>query len=134
MKTNTITAKVKQIIKKGYSFYGNPHYSLTLETPTGTEIQCKTAVNGSIGYGLTNYQNRYGIFTYHETAKGTIILDYAKDIIRKGKRNNNHNTSRPKDQESRKGSKPRNKVGEQDESRTREENERQTRANTDAKG
>ena len=32
MKTNTITAKVKQIIKKGYSFYGNPHYMLILET------------------------------------------------------------------------------------------------------
>ena len=80
MKTNTITAKVKRIIKRGYSFYGNPHYTLTLETPTGSEIQCKTAVNGSLGYGLTNYQNRFGIFTYHETKKGTIILDYAEDI------------------------------------------------------
>ena len=79
MKTNTITAKVKQIIKKGYSFYGNPHYTLILETLTGTEIQCRTAVNGSIGYGLTNYQNRYGIFTYHETKNGNIILDFAKD-------------------------------------------------------
>ena len=76
--TNTITAKVKRIIKKGYSFYGNPHYTLILETPTGTEIQCKTAVNGSIGYELTNYQNRYGIFAYHKTKKGTIILDYAE--------------------------------------------------------
>ena len=80
MKTNTTTAKVKRIIKKGYSFYGNPHYTLTLATTTGEEIHCKTAVNGSIGYGLTNYQNRYGIFTYHETAKGTIILDFAQDI------------------------------------------------------
>ena len=80
MKTNTITAKVQQIIKKSYSFYGNPHYTLILETSTGTEIQCKTAVNGSIGYGLTNYRNRYGIFTYHETRKGAIILDYAKDV------------------------------------------------------
>ena len=80
MKPNTITAKVKQIIKNGYSFYGNPHYTLILETPAGTEIQCKTAVNGSIGYGLTNYQTRYGIFTYHETRTGTIILDYARDI------------------------------------------------------
>ena len=80
MKKNTITAKVKQIIKKGYSFYGNPHYTLTLETPTDSEIDCKTAVNGSIGYGLTNYLNRYGIFTYHKTKNGTIILDYAEDI------------------------------------------------------
>ena len=80
MKTNTITAKVKRIIKKGYSFYGNPHYTLVLGTLSGTEIQCKTAVNGSIGYGLTNYRNRCGIFTYHETAKGNIILDYAEDI------------------------------------------------------
>ena len=79
MKTNTITAKVKQIIKKGHSFYGNHHYTLTLETPAGEEIQCKTAVNASIGYGLTNYLNRYGIFAYHETKKGTIILDFAKD-------------------------------------------------------
>ena len=79
MKTNTVTAKVKQIIKKGYSFYGNPHYMLILETPTGTEMQCKTAVNGSIGYGLTNYLNKCGIFTYHETKKGTIILDFATD-------------------------------------------------------
>ena len=80
MKTNTITAKVKRIIKKGYSFCDNPHYTLTLETPTGTEIQCKTVVNGLIGYRLTNYQNKYGIFTYHETRKGTIILDYAENI------------------------------------------------------
>ena len=80
MKTNTVTAKVKQVIKEGHSFYGNPHYMRILETPTGTEMQCKTAVNGSIGYGLTNYLNRYGIFTYHETAKGNIILDFAKDI------------------------------------------------------
>ena len=82
MKTtnNTITAKVKQIIKKGYSFYGNPHYMLTLETPAGTEIDCKTVVNGSIGYGLTNYQNKYGIFTYHKTKSGSIVLDYAEDI------------------------------------------------------
>ena len=82
MKTtnNTITAKVKQILKWGHSFYGNPHYTLTLETQTGEEIQCKTAVNGAIGYGLTNYLNRYGIFTYHETARGTIILDFAEDI------------------------------------------------------
>ena len=80
MKTNTITAKVKQIIKKGYSFYGKPHYTLILETPAGTEIQCKTVVNGSIGYGLTNYQDRCGIFTYHKTARGTIILDFAADI------------------------------------------------------
>ena len=79
MKTNTVTAKVKQVIKKGYSFCGNPHYSLILETTTGTEMQCKTAVNGSIGYGLTNYLNKYGIFTYHETKKGTIILDFAED-------------------------------------------------------
>ena len=81
MKTtnNTIIAKVKRIIKKGYSFYGNPHFTLILETPTGTEIQCKTVVNGSIGYGLTNYQNRYGIFTYHETKNGTIMLDFATD-------------------------------------------------------
>ena len=78
MKTNTITAKVKRIIKKGYSFYGNPHYTLILETLTGTEIECKTVVNGSIGYELTNYQNRYGIFAYHETKKGHIILDYAE--------------------------------------------------------
>ena len=80
MKTNTITAKVARIIKKGLSFYGNPHYTLILETQTGEEIQCKTAVNGSIGYGLTNYLNRYGIFTYHKTAKGTIILDFAENI------------------------------------------------------
>lgn len=82
MKTtnNTIIAKVKQIIKKGYSFYGNPHYTLILETLTGEEIQCKTAVNGSIGYGLTNYRNKSGIFTYHQTKKGAIILDYAEDI------------------------------------------------------
>ena len=80
MKTNTVTAKVKEIIKKGYSFYGNPHYTLTLETLTGEETQCKTAVNGSIGYALTNYRNKYGIFTYHETKKGSIILDYAEDI------------------------------------------------------
>lgn len=79
METNTVTAKVKRIIKKGYSFYGNPHYTLILETLTGTEIECKTVVNGSIGYGLTNYLNRYGIFTYHETARGNIILDFAKD-------------------------------------------------------
>ena len=80
METNTITAKVKQIIKKGHSFSGNPHYTLTLETPTRTEIKCKTVVNGSIGYGLTNYQNRYGIFTYHTTKKGNIILDFADDL------------------------------------------------------
>ena len=81
MKTtnNTITAKVKRIIKWGHSFYGNPHYTLILETPTGTEIKCKTVVNGSIGYGLTNYQTRYGIFTYHKTKKGNIILDFATD-------------------------------------------------------
>lgn len=79
MKTNTITAKVKQIIKKGRSFYGNPHYTLILETPAGAEIQCKTAVNGSIGYGITNYLNKYGIFTYHETKKSTIMLDFAED-------------------------------------------------------
>lgn len=75
---NTITAKVKRIIKKGHSYAGNPHYTLILETSTGTEIQCKTAVNGSIGYGIPNYQTRYGVFTYHETANGTIILDYDK--------------------------------------------------------
>ena len=80
MKTNTVTAKVKRGIEKGYSFYGNPHYELILESPTGTEMRCETAVNGSIGYGLTNYLNKYGIFTYHETAKGNIILDFAKDI------------------------------------------------------
>ena len=81
MKTpNTITAKVKRIIKKGYSFCDNPHYTLILETTTGTEIQCRTVVNGLIGYRLTNYQNRFGIFTYHKTKNGTIILDYAEDI------------------------------------------------------
>ena len=46
------------------------------------------------------------------------------EAVRKGKKANNHNTSRPKDQKTRKGSKPRNKAGGQDESRTREENER----------
>ena len=80
MKTNTVTAKVKQINKKENSFYDNQHYTMILETPTGTEMQCKTAVDGSIGYGLTNYLNKYGIFTYHETAKGNIILDFAEDI------------------------------------------------------
>ena len=79
MKKNTITAKVKQIIRKGYSIYGNPHYTVILTTPTGTEIECKTVVDGSIGYAITNYQTRYGIFTYHMTKKGTIILDFATD-------------------------------------------------------
>ena len=78
--TNTIIAKVKRIIKNGYSFYGNPHYTLTLETQTGTEILCKTVVNGSIGYRLTNYRDKYGIFAYHKTKKGTIMLDFAEDI------------------------------------------------------
>ena len=78
--TNTITAKVKRIIKKGYSFYGNPHYTLILETPTGTETQCKTAVIWSIGDGLTYYLNKDRIFTYHETKKGT-ILDFATDAV-----------------------------------------------------
>ena len=81
MKTiNNITAKVDRIIKKGHSINGNPHYTVILTTPTGTEIECKTVVDGSIGYSISNYQTRYGIFTYHETATGTIILDYAKDI------------------------------------------------------
>ena len=80
MKTNTITAKVDRIIRKGHSINGNPHYTVILTTPTGTEIECKTVVNGSIGYGLTNYQTRFGIFTYHKTKNGTIILDYAEDI------------------------------------------------------
>lgn len=79
MEKNTITAKVKQIIKKSYSFYGNPHYTLTLETPTGTEIECKTVINGSIGYSISNYQTRFGLFTYHKTKNGTIILDYAEN-------------------------------------------------------
>ena len=80
MKTNTIIAKVERIIKKGHSMNGNPHYSLMLTTPTGTEIECKTVVDGSIGYGISNYQTRYGIFKYHKTKKGTIILDFANDI------------------------------------------------------
>lgn len=82
MKTtnNTITAKVKRIIRKGFSFNSNPHYTLTLETPTGSEIECKTAIDGLIGYRLPNYQDRYGMFTYHETAKGTIILDFAENM------------------------------------------------------
>ena len=80
MKANTITAKVERIIKKGHSINGNPHYSLMLTTPTGTEIECKTVKDGSIGYAITNYQTRYGVFTYHKTKKGTIILDYAEDI------------------------------------------------------
>ena len=78
--TNNITAKVERIIKKGHSINGNPHYLLMLTTPTGTEIECKTVIDGSIGYSIPNYQTRYGIFTYHQTAKGTIILDFAKDI------------------------------------------------------
>ena len=80
MKTNTITAKVKRIIKKGYSSCSNPHFTLILETQTGTEIESKTVVNGLIGYRINNYQNKYGIFTYHKTANGNIILDYAEDI------------------------------------------------------
>ena len=80
MKTNTITAKVDQIIRKGHSINGNPHYTVILTTPTGTKIECKTVVDGSIGYAITNYQTGYGIFTYHRTKKGTIILDYAEDI------------------------------------------------------
>ena len=79
MKTNTITAKVDRIIRKGHSINGNPHYTVILTTPTGTEIEGKTVVDGSIGYAITNYQTRYGIFTYHMTKKGTIILDFAKD-------------------------------------------------------
>lgn len=81
MKTiNNITAKVERIIKKGHSMNGNPHYSLMLTTPTGTKIECKTVVDGSIGYAIPNYQTRYAVFTYHKTKKGTIILDFAKDI------------------------------------------------------
>ena len=79
MKTNTITAKVDRIVRKGHSINGNPHYTVILTTPTGTEIECKTVVDGSIGYAITNYQTRCGIFTYHTTKKGTIILDFAKD-------------------------------------------------------
>ena len=79
MKTNTITAKVDRIIRKGHSINGNPHYTVILTTPTGTEIECKTVVDGSIGYAITNYQTRYGIFTYHMTKKGTIIVDFAED-------------------------------------------------------
>ena len=82
MKTtnNTIIAKVDRIIKEGHSINGNPHFTVVLTTQTGEEIECKTVVDGSIGYGLTNYQTRYGIFTYHKTKNGNIILDFAKDI------------------------------------------------------
>ena len=79
MKTNTITAKVDRIIRKGHSINGNPHYTVILTTPTGTEIEGKTVVDGSIGYAITNYLNRYGIFTYHEPKKGTTVLDFATD-------------------------------------------------------
>ena len=82
MKTtnNTITAKVDRIIRKGHSINGNPHFTVILTTLTGAEIECKTVVDGSIGYAITNYQTRLGIFTYHKTKNGTIILDYAEDI------------------------------------------------------
>ena len=81
MKTsNTITAKVERIIRKGHSINGNPHYTVILTTSTGEEIECKTVVDGSIGYAITNYQTRCGIFTYHKTKNGNIILDFVKDI------------------------------------------------------
>lgn len=80
MKKQTINARVSRIINKGYSYYGNPHYTVELETENGEHWECKTVVNGSIGYGLTNYCNKFGLFTYHETRNGSIMLDYAENV------------------------------------------------------
>lgn len=74
-----------------HSLYGNPHFYLTVTTVNGDTFQVKTAVNGSIGYGLENYGvSRYrsgfqavkGHFislSCHDTKTGNIIADFVED-------------------------------------------------------
>ena len=80
MKTQKVTAKVVRIIRTGYSYYGNPHFEAIIETKSGERWECKTAVHASIGYGFRNYEREFGEFSYHITASGNIILDFANSI------------------------------------------------------
>lgn len=80
MKHYTTPAKVAYITRKSYSYYGNPHYYVTMETPDGETITGKTAINGSIGYGLTNYRDKYGLLRYHITRNGNTIFDAIIDL------------------------------------------------------
>ena len=80
MKHKQVIAKVVRIIRTGYSYYGNPHYEAIIETKSGEHWECKTAVNAALGYGFRNYEREFGEFSYHITASGNIILDFAKSI------------------------------------------------------
>lgn len=83
-KSIKVCGRLDRIIRKGVSYYGNPHYWIVVVTTEGEVIYGKTCVNGAIGYGLTNGGVGENAiikeWTYHETRTGNIIFDFVSDI------------------------------------------------------
>lgn len=79
-KEQKVVAFVRSKSRLNSSYYGNPRYEVDLGLKGGkTWYDCKTSSDGMLSYN--NFQEgMLGEFTYHETAKGSVILDDFKTI------------------------------------------------------
>lgn len=65
---------------KNTSFYGNPSRWVWFTDSEGVQHFGHTASNAACGYGVTNYLNRPAEIVYHYTRRGTLIIDFIKDL------------------------------------------------------
>lgn len=72
---NIVTGRVVGYEILNCSFYGNPRYSLTIETSDGDLLRGKTKTDGGIGYCCLNNTEQQHKWEYHITRTGNIIFD-----------------------------------------------------------
>lgn len=79
MKTNRIKtiAKIKVVMFRNRSVYGNPSYFITFEDEKGETIKGYTAPDAACAYGCKNPDlKEFAYIEYHQTKSGKIIIDY----------------------------------------------------------
>lgn len=72
MSGGSITGRVVATERRASSYYGNPAFLVTIETPAGDRVKLKTMSNASICYAINNPEYRDELHTFELTRAGNI--------------------------------------------------------------
>ena len=76
MKKLQFTGKLTSYERKNNSINGNPKYYGVFKNENGDTLKAITATDASCGYSFLNNQHETRTIEYHETKKGSYIIDH----------------------------------------------------------
>ena len=74
------TVIVKSVERKGISVNGNPSYWIEFVEKDSSVLKGYTASNAQCGYIASNLANKFCKIEYHNSKKGSIIIDTMEEV------------------------------------------------------